>query len=98
VTTTPEVVSFDTDFGVKFGTFTCFDIYFRKPALQLTRDHQVTDFVYPTAWFSEVPFLTGKQNMAKSFLLSQDFIKTYVYTSTDINYSSYTITSRMVVC
>ncbi|KYM88556.1 Vanin-like protein 1 [Atta colombica] len=64
VTTTPEVVSFDTDFGVKFGTFTCFDIYFRKPALQLTRDHQVTDFVYPTAWFSEVPFLTAIQLQA----------------------------------
>ncbi|XP_018354299.1 PREDICTED: vanin-like protein 2 [Trachymyrmex septentrionalis] len=64
VTTTPEVVSFDTDFGVKFGTFTCFDIYFRKPALQLTRDHQVTDFVYPTAWFSEVPFLTAVQLQA----------------------------------
>ncbi|KAG5308383.1 VNNL1 protein, partial [Acromyrmex insinuator] len=64
VTTTPEVVSFDTDFGVKFGTFTCFDIYFRKPALQLTRDHQVTDFVYPTVWFSEVPFLTAVQLQA----------------------------------
>ncbi|KYN09055.1 PREDICTED: vanin-like protein 2 [Trachymyrmex cornetzi] len=61
VTTIPEVVTFNTDFGVKFGTFTCFDIYFRKPALQLTRDYQVTDFVYPTAWFSEVPFLTAVQ-------------------------------------
>ena len=75
MTTIPEVVSFDTDFGVKFGTFICFDILFHEPAIKLTRDHQVTDFVYPTAWFSEAPFLTGKQNMAKFFLLSQDFIR-----------------------
>jgi len=60
VTTIPEIVIFDTDFGVKFGTFTCFDILFREPAIQLTRIHQVTDIVFPTAWFSEVPFLTGK--------------------------------------
>jgi len=60
VTTVPEIVIFDTDFGVKFGTFTCFDILFREPAIQLTRIHQVTDIVFPTAWFSEVPFLTGK--------------------------------------
>lgn len=63
----PEIVSFDTDFGVKFGTFICFDILFSEPAIQLTRVHQVTDIVYPTAWFSEVPFLTGKQNVMKSF-------------------------------
>ncbi|KYM88554.1 Vanin-like protein 1 [Atta colombica] len=61
VTTIPEVVSFDTDFGVKFGTFICFDILFHEPAIELTRDHQVTDFVYSTAWFSEVPFLTAVQ-------------------------------------
>ncbi|XP_011165377.1 vanin-like protein 1 [Solenopsis invicta] len=64
VTAVPEVVSFDTDFGVKFGTFICFDILFREPALNLTRDHQVTDIVFPTAWFSEAPFLTGVQTQA----------------------------------
>lgn len=60
VTKVPEIVTFDTDFGVKFGTFICFDILFDTPALQLTRIHQITDIVYPTAWFSEIPFLTGK--------------------------------------
>lgn len=60
VTAVPEIVTFDTDFGVKFGTFICFDILFREPAIQLTRTHKITDIVYPTAWFSEVPFLTGK--------------------------------------
>lgn len=67
VTAVPEVVSFDTDFGVKFGTFICFDILFREPALQLTRVLQVTDIVYPTAWFSEAPFLTGKRNVESFF-------------------------------
>lgn len=61
VTSVPEIVTFDTDFGVKFGTFICFDILFHEPALQLTRLHNITDIVYTTAWFSEVPFLTGKR-------------------------------------
>ncbi|XP_011165375.2 vanin-like protein 1 isoform X2 [Solenopsis invicta] len=60
----PEVVTFDTDFGVKFGTFICFDILFHEPALNLTRDLQVTDIVYPTAWFSILPFLTAVQTQA----------------------------------
>ncbi|XP_011165376.2 vanin-like protein 1 [Solenopsis invicta] len=60
----PEVVTFDTDFGVKFGTFICFDILFNEPALNLTRDLQVTDIVYPTAWFSTLPFLTAVQTQA----------------------------------
>ncbi|XP_029156556.1 vanin-like protein 1 [Nylanderia fulva] len=64
VTLVPEIVTFDTDFGVKFGTFICFDILFYEPALQLTRLHQVTDIVYTTAWFSEAPFLTAVQTQA----------------------------------
>lgn len=62
VTKVPEIITFDTDFGVKFGTFICFDIIFNIPPLYLTRIYGITDFVFPTAWFSEVPFLTGKQN------------------------------------
>ncbi|XP_072752452.1 vanin-like protein 1 [Anoplolepis gracilipes] len=64
VTSEPEIVIFDTDFGVKFGTFTCFDILFHEPALNLTRFHQITDIVFPTAWFSETPFLTAVQTQA----------------------------------
>lgn len=60
----PEIVTFSTDFGVRFGTFICFDILFHEPALQLTRLHRVTDIVYTTAWFSEVPFLTAVQTQA----------------------------------
>ncbi|XP_011255058.1 vanin-like protein 1 [Camponotus floridanus] len=61
VTPEPEIVIFDTDFGVKFGTFTCFDILFYEPALKLTRFYNITDIVFPTAWFSEAPFLTAVQ-------------------------------------
>ncbi|CAL1687896.1 unnamed protein product [Lasius platythorax] len=64
VTSVPEIVTFDTDFGVKFGTFICFDILFYEPALQLTRLHEVTDIAYTTAWFSEAPFLTAVQTHA----------------------------------
>lgn len=55
----PEIVTFDTDFGVRFGTFICFDILFAVPALNLTRIEGVSNIVYSTAWFSETPFLTG---------------------------------------
>lgn len=61
VTKEPEIVTFDTDFGVKFGTFICFDILFATPPLNLTRHLGITDIVYPTAWFSETPFLTAVQ-------------------------------------
>ncbi|XP_043265501.1 vanin-like protein 1 [Colletes gigas] len=57
----PEIVTFDTDFGVRFGTFICFDILFWIPGLNMTRTAGVTDFLYPTAWFSEAPFLTAVQ-------------------------------------
>ena len=61
VTKTPEIVTFDTDFGVKFGTFICFDMLFRVPALNLTRIEKIQNFVFPVAWGSEVPLLTALQ-------------------------------------
>lgn len=59
-----EISILDTDFGVKFGIFTCFDLMFEKPAVQLVKDWGVTDIVFPTAWFSELPFLTAVQAQA----------------------------------
>ncbi|XP_058463790.1 vanin-like protein 1 [Malaya genurostris] len=59
-TTSVETVRFETDFGVLFGTFTCFDLMFDQPALQLIRDG-VTDIIFTTMWFSELPFLTAAQ-------------------------------------
>ncbi|XP_069678402.1 vanin-like protein 2 [Periplaneta americana] len=61
VTPEPEFSMFETDFGVKFGTFTCFDIMFQHPAVTLVKGYGITDIVFPTAWFSELPFLTAVQ-------------------------------------
>jgi predicted amidohydrolase len=54
----PEFSTFDTDFGVKFGMFTCFDILFEEPAVSLVKVLGVTDVVFPTAWFPELLFLS----------------------------------------
>ncbi|KAL5275608.1 BTD family protein [Megaselia abdita] len=56
----PETQTFTTDFGVTFGHFICFDLMFYSPAQELV-DSGVTDFIYPTYWFQEFPFLTALQ-------------------------------------
>jgi len=55
---------FDTDFGVTFGVVICFDIMFREPASLLANTQNISHFIFSTAWFSEVPFLTGVQTQA----------------------------------
>ncbi|XP_001657368.2 vanin-like protein 1 [Aedes aegypti] len=60
VTYQPEVVTFDTDFGVRFGVVTCFDLLFAEPTLELVK-LGVRDFVFPAMWVSEPPFLTAVQ-------------------------------------
>ncbi|XP_017064077.1 vanin-like protein 1 [Drosophila eugracilis] len=57
----PELSTFETDFGVTFGHFICFDILFYTPAHQLIEEQGITDFVYPAMWFSQLPFLTAVQ-------------------------------------
>lgn len=57
----PQVISFDTDFGVTFGHFICFDMLFYEPAMRLLRERNITDIIYPTYWFSELPFLGALQ-------------------------------------
>ncbi|KAF2904027.1 hypothetical protein ILUMI_02124, partial [Ignelater luminosus] len=52
-----ELVTFETDFGVTFGILTCFDILFKYPALDILSLPNVTDIIFPTAWYSETPFL-----------------------------------------
>ncbi|XP_025191100.1 vanin-like protein 1 isoform X3 [Melanaphis sacchari] len=54
-----ELCTFDTDFGVKFGMFICFDILFENPAARLVRETGVKDIIFSTAWFSEIPLLTA---------------------------------------
>uniref|UniRef100_A0A1B0GA13 CN hydrolase domain-containing protein n=2 Tax=Glossina morsitans morsitans TaxID=37546 RepID=A0A1B0GA13_GLOMM len=59
---TPQLATFTTDFGVTFGHFICFDMLYYEPAEQLVKEKNVTDIIYPTHWFSELPFLTAVQN------------------------------------
>ena len=48
-------ISFETSFGVTFGTFTCYDLLFQEPANCLLSKN-VRNFVLPTAWGSSYPF------------------------------------------
>ncbi|XP_044748497.1 vanin-like protein 1 [Coccinella septempunctata] len=56
----PELVTFETDFGKTFGIFTCFDIIFESPPIKLVRKG-VKNFIFPTLWIPELPFLTTNQ-------------------------------------
>uniref|UniRef100_A0A1L8EIR4 Putative biotinidase and vanin n=1 Tax=Haematobia irritans TaxID=7368 RepID=A0A1L8EIR4_HAEIR len=57
----PEYGWFDTDFGVRFGHFICFDILFYSPAQEMVDKYGIKDFIFPTMWFSQLPFLTAVQ-------------------------------------
>ena len=48
-------VTFDTSFGVTFGTFTCFDLLYDEPGNCLLKKG-VKNFVLPTAWGNNFPF------------------------------------------
>ncbi|XP_069691217.1 vanin-like protein 1 isoform X2 [Periplaneta americana] len=61
ITPTAELSTFDTDFNVRFGLSTCFDIYFHDPIMQLVKEKGITDIAFPVAWFSEIPFITAIQ-------------------------------------
>ena len=54
---TPHV-TFNTSFGVMFGTFTCFDILYCDPPLKLL-DMGIRNYVFPTAWGNSYPFYTS---------------------------------------
>ncbi|KAL0266531.1 UNVERIFIED_CONTAM: hypothetical protein PYX00_009039 [Menopon gallinae] len=58
---TAELSTFTTDFGVTFGLFTGFDIFFKAPALDLIREKNIRNVVYPSRWRAELPFLTSVQ-------------------------------------
>ena len=64
ITSEPEFSIFETDFGVKFGQFICFDILFDTPALQLLEKFEITDIVFPHHWYAELPFLSALQVQA----------------------------------
>ncbi|GBP44017.1 Vanin-like protein 2 [Eumeta japonica] len=58
---TPDLGYFETDFGVRFGHFICFDLMFQVPAVQVVQKLNLTDIVFSTMWFSEIPYLTAVQ-------------------------------------
>ncbi|XP_052790023.1 pantetheinase-like isoform X2 [Mya arenaria] len=55
-----DIAVFETPFG-RFGTFTCFDILFEHPAIDLITKHNVTNIVFPTAWMDAAPFFNSIQ-------------------------------------
>ncbi|KAF9805750.1 hypothetical protein SFRURICE_009382 [Spodoptera frugiperda] len=55
----PDLGVFETDFGVSFGHFICFDLMFQVPAVQVVQKSKVKNVIFPTMWFSELPYLTG---------------------------------------
>ncbi|XP_065844304.1 biotinidase-like [Oscarella lobularis] len=58
----PESASlavFTTSFGVKFGLFTCFDIFFQKPAQELVRQLGIKNIAFPTAWINRFPIMAS---------------------------------------
>lgn len=59
---TVDISTFDTDFGVKFGHFICFDILFETPAITLI-NLGIKNIIFPSMWFSGMPFLTGILNL-----------------------------------
>nr|CAI5821017.1 unnamed protein product [Callosobruchus analis] len=61
ITRIPEVVTFKTKTNDTFGIFTCFDIMFDVPTLNLTRNMKVKNVIFPNHWFSELPYLTALQ-------------------------------------
>ncbi|CAK1541581.1 unnamed protein product [Leptosia nina] len=71
----PELGIFDTDFGVRFGHFICFDLMFQVPAVQTPQKYNVTDVIFPTMWFSEMPYLTAVQiQQAYAYQLDVNFL------------------------
>lgn len=55
-----DIITFDTPFGM-FGLFTCFDVLFECPSLDLVVHHNVTNIAFPTAWMDAEPFLAAVQ-------------------------------------
>ncbi|XP_004928913.2 vanin-like protein 1 isoform X1 [Bombyx mori] len=71
----PDLGYFDTDFGVKFSHFICFDIMFQVPAVQSVQKLNVTDVIFSTMWFSELPYLTAVQiQQAYAYEMNVNFI------------------------
>ncbi|KAK3092723.1 hypothetical protein FSP39_006538, partial [Pinctada imbricata] len=49
---------FDTPFG-RFGMFTCFDILFENPPIDLVETMKIRNIAFPTAWMDVLPHLAA---------------------------------------
>lgn len=67
-TNEPDLTTFRTDFNVTFGVCICFDLIFDYPPNGLV-ERGVRNFVYPTMWFSEIPYLSGELNAISGLYL-----------------------------
>lgn len=56
-----ELAYFDTPDMGRFGLFTCFDILFKSPAIDLVEKYQVNTALYPTWWFDKLPMHSAIQ-------------------------------------
>lgn len=65
-TVKPELVTFQTDFNVTFGLGICFDLYFDLPLRQLIKSG-VSNFVFPTMWYSGLPYSSGEPVNCQKF-------------------------------
>ncbi|XP_054733237.1 vanin-like protein 3 isoform X2 [Anastrepha obliqua] len=57
----PEFAIFDTDFGVRFAHFICFDLLFYTPAEELVDKYGIRNIIFTSMFYSETPFLTAIQ-------------------------------------
>ncbi|KAK2887717.1 hypothetical protein Q8A67_015945 [Cirrhinus molitorella] len=54
-----EYITFNTPFAGRFGTFICYDILFRDPAVTLVKEMGIRQIVFPTAWMNKLPLLAS---------------------------------------
>lgn len=55
----PEIVIFKTSFGIEFGVFTCFDMVYHDPAIELVEKYGIRNIVFPTAWMDGFPIMAS---------------------------------------
>ncbi|KAN0037894.1 hypothetical protein ACTA71_000065 [Dictyostelium dimigraforme] len=62
-----EPIYVDTDFGVRFGMFICFDIMWKQPQTDLIEKYGVENILYSTEWINNniVPAVQIQQSWSK---------------------------------
>ncbi|KAJ5077478.1 pantetheinase [Anaeramoeba ignava] len=58
---TPEIVYFDSSFGVRFGMFICFDILWNQPTYSLVYELGISNILFPTYWGNLAPAFSANE-------------------------------------